>query len=83
MNKVENHKTIKEMLLECNQMFDLCSGRTVLAAANVESQTVTDDTADDIMERIVRSATQSPRERAEPRERRRSRANRKSRMLTY
>lgn len=53
-------------------------GRTALAAANEESQTVTDDTADEIMERIVRSATQSPRERAQPRERRRSRANRKS-----
>ncbi|KAL0985506.1 hypothetical protein UPYG_G00157750 [Umbra pygmaea] len=36
------------------------------------------DTADEIMERIVRSATQGPRARAEPRERKRSRANRKS-----
>ncbi|KAI7798416.1 putative FH1/FH2 domain-containing protein 3 [Triplophysa rosa] len=53
-------------------------GHTAWAAASEESQTVTDDTADDIMERIVRSATQSPRERAQPRERRRSRANRKS-----
>ncbi|XP_056597833.1 FH1/FH2 domain-containing protein 3 isoform X3 [Triplophysa dalaica] len=53
-------------------------GRTAWAPASEESQTVTDDTADDIMERIVRSATQSPRERAQPRERRRSRANRKS-----
>ncbi|XP_051727490.1 FH1/FH2 domain-containing protein 3 isoform X3 [Ctenopharyngodon idella] len=53
-------------------------GRTPLAAANEESQCVTDDAADEIMERIVRSATQSPRERAQPRERRRSRANRKS-----
>lgn len=64
-------------------MFDLCLGRTAWAPASEESQTVTDDTADDIMERIVRSATQSPRERAQPRERRRSRANRKSRMFTY
>ncbi|XP_010882934.2 FH1/FH2 domain-containing protein 3 [Esox lucius] len=36
------------------------------------------DTADEIMERIVRSATQGPRTRTEPRERKRSRANRKS-----
>ncbi|KAM6958894.1 LOW QUALITY PROTEIN: FH1/FH2 domain-containing protein 3-like [Aplochiton taeniatus] len=36
-----------------------------------------DDAADEIMERIVRSATQGPGSR-EPRERRRSRANRKS-----
>ncbi|XP_028453783.1 FH1/FH2 domain-containing protein 3 isoform X2 [Perca flavescens] len=34
--------------------------------------------ADEIMERIVRSATQGPGTRAQPRERRRSRANRKS-----
>ncbi|XP_067267424.1 FH1/FH2 domain-containing protein 3 isoform X2 [Chanodichthys erythropterus] len=53
-------------------------GRTPLAAANEESQCATDDAADEIMERIVRSATQCPRERAQPRERRRSRANRKS-----
>lgn len=38
----------------------------------------TDDTADEIMERIVRSATQGPSPRTLPRERRRSRANRKS-----
>uniref|UniRef100_A0AAQ5ZUF1 Formin homology 2 domain containing 3b n=1 Tax=Amphiprion ocellaris TaxID=80972 RepID=A0AAQ5ZUF1_AMPOC len=38
----------------------------------------TDDTADEIMERIVRSATQGPSQRAQPRERRRSRVNRKS-----
>ncbi|KAM7383968.1 hypothetical protein PAMA_011358 [Pampus argenteus] len=37
-----------------------------------------DDAADEIMERIVRSATQGPGARAQPRERRRSRANRKS-----
>jgi hypothetical protein len=37
------------------------------------------DAADEIMERIVRSATQGPRTRTEPRERKRSRANRKSR----
>ncbi|XP_032412292.1 FH1/FH2 domain-containing protein 3 isoform X4 [Xiphophorus hellerii] len=38
----------------------------------------TDDTADEIMERIVRSATQGPGPRTLPRERRRSRLNRKS-----
>ncbi|XP_052390109.1 FH1/FH2 domain-containing protein 3 isoform X3 [Carassius gibelio] len=53
-------------------------GRSAWAAGTEESQCVTDDAADEIMERIVRSATQSPRERAQPRERRRSRANRKS-----
>ncbi|XP_034017447.1 FH1/FH2 domain-containing protein 3 isoform X2 [Thalassophryne amazonica] len=37
-----------------------------------------DEAADEIMERIVRSATQGPGPRAQPRERRRSRANRKS-----
>uniref|UniRef100_A0A7N6AWM8 Formin homology 2 domain containing 3a n=1 Tax=Anabas testudineus TaxID=64144 RepID=A0A7N6AWM8_ANATE len=37
-----------------------------------------DDAADEIMERIVRSATQGPGSRTQPRERRRSRANRKS-----
>uniref|UniRef100_A0A8C6SL10 Formin homology 2 domain containing 3a n=1 Tax=Neogobius melanostomus TaxID=47308 RepID=A0A8C6SL10_9GOBI len=37
-----------------------------------------EDAADEIMERIVRSATQGPSSRAQPRERRRSRANRKS-----
>ncbi|XP_067094215.1 FH1/FH2 domain-containing protein 3 [Osmerus mordax] len=36
------------------------------------------DTADEIMERIVRSATQGPSQRTQPRERKRSRANRKS-----
>uniref|UniRef100_A0A3P8V114 Formin homology 2 domain containing 3 n=1 Tax=Cynoglossus semilaevis TaxID=244447 RepID=A0A3P8V114_CYNSE len=38
----------------------------------------TEDTADEIMERIVRSATQGPSQRTQPRERRRSRVNRKS-----
>ncbi|XP_076826881.1 FH1/FH2 domain-containing protein 3 isoform X2 [Brachyhypopomus gauderio] len=37
-----------------------------------------EDTADEIMERIVKSATQGPSQRSQPRERRRSRANRKS-----
>uniref|UniRef100_A0A8D2ZDE0 Formin homology 2 domain containing 3b n=1 Tax=Scophthalmus maximus TaxID=52904 RepID=A0A8D2ZDE0_SCOMX len=39
---------------------------------------MTHDTADEIMERIVRSATQGPGQRTQPRERRRSRVNRKS-----
>ncbi|XP_016107744.1 FH1/FH2 domain-containing protein 3-like, partial [Sinocyclocheilus grahami] len=56
----------------------LSVGRTAWAAANEESQCATDDAADEIMERIVQSATQSPRERGQPRERRRSRVNRKS-----
>lgn len=43
----------------------------------------TDDTADEIMERIVRSATQGPSQRAQPRERRRSRVNRKSRKSDW
>ncbi|XP_029299442.1 FH1/FH2 domain-containing protein 3 isoform X2 [Cottoperca gobio] len=43
-----------------------------------ETQICGDDDADEIMERIVRSATQGPGTRAQPRERRRSRANRKS-----
>uniref|UniRef100_A0A671PMT3 Formin homology 2 domain containing 3a n=1 Tax=Sinocyclocheilus anshuiensis TaxID=1608454 RepID=A0A671PMT3_9TELE len=49
---------------------------------HTQSQCATDDAADEIMERIVQSATQSPRERAQPRERRRSRANRKSRTFS-
>ncbi|KAK6327983.1 hypothetical protein J4Q44_G00036290 [Coregonus suidteri] len=48
------------------------------AAVGVESQRSGDDEADEIMDRIVRSATQGPSQRAVPRERRRSRANRKS-----
>ncbi|XP_018556940.1 FH1/FH2 domain-containing protein 3 isoform X1 [Lates calcarifer] len=43
-----------------------------------DAQLCGDDAADEIMERIVRSATQGPGTRAQPRERRRSRANRKS-----
>ncbi|XP_035489238.2 FH1/FH2 domain-containing protein 3 isoform X2 [Scophthalmus maximus] len=43
-----------------------------------EAQICGDDAADEIMERIVRSATQGAGTRAQPRERRRSRANRKS-----
>ncbi|XP_038567625.1 FH1/FH2 domain-containing protein 3 isoform X4 [Micropterus salmoides] len=47
-------------------------------SANDDPVNCTDDTADEIMERIVRSATQGPGQRTQPRERRRSRANRKS-----
>uniref|UniRef100_A0A8C9WWT1 Formin homology 2 domain containing 3 n=1 Tax=Sander lucioperca TaxID=283035 RepID=A0A8C9WWT1_SANLU len=47
-------------------------------SASDDAVNCTDDTADEIMERIVRSATQGPSQRTQPRERRRSRANRKS-----
>ncbi|XP_072303757.1 FH1/FH2 domain-containing protein 3 isoform X2 [Eucyclogobius newberryi] len=55
-------------------------GRTVQAPTPpIEDVQITgEDDADEIMERIVRSATQGPSSRAQPRERRRSRANRKS-----
>uniref|UniRef100_A0A4W3JXW3 Formin homology 2 domain containing 3 n=1 Tax=Callorhinchus milii TaxID=7868 RepID=A0A4W3JXW3_CALMI len=45
---------------------------------NDDSPNATDDAADEIMDRIVKSATQVPNQRAVPRERKRSRANRKS-----
>ncbi|XP_062395767.1 FH1/FH2 domain-containing protein 3 [Sardina pilchardus] len=48
------------------------------SSANDDPTICTDDTADEIMERIVKSATQGPSQRTQPRERRRSRANRKS-----
>nr|XP_033786500.1 FH1/FH2 domain-containing protein 3 isoform X2 [Geotrypetes seraphini] len=47
-------------------------------AGNDESPNATDDAADEIMDLIVKSATQVPSQRAVPRERKRSRANRKS-----
>uniref|UniRef100_A0A8C2C2W0 Formin homology 2 domain containing 3b n=1 Tax=Cyprinus carpio TaxID=7962 RepID=A0A8C2C2W0_CYPCA len=50
----------------------------LLSAANEDTSNCTNDTADEIMERIVKSATQVPSQRTQPRERRRSRANRKS-----
>ncbi|KAM4725076.1 FH1/FH2 domain-containing protein 3 isoform 4-T4 [Anableps anableps] len=55
-------------------------GRTtqVWTSAVEDTQACGDDAADEIMERIVRSATQGPGTRTQPRERRRSRANRKS-----
>ncbi|XP_008285830.1 FH1/FH2 domain-containing protein 3 isoform X3 [Stegastes partitus] len=55
-------------------------GRTMQAwtPPTEDTQICGDDAADEIMERIVRSATQGPGTRAQPRERRRSRANRKS-----
>ncbi|NXD10542.1 FHOD3 protein, partial [Nothocercus nigrocapillus] len=51
-------------------------------AGNDDSPNATDDAADEIMDRIVKSATQVPSQRAVPRERKRSRANRKSREYT-
>ncbi|XP_047461196.1 FH1/FH2 domain-containing protein 3 isoform X5 [Mugil cephalus] len=55
-------------------------GRTMQAwtPAVEDAQICRDDAADEIMERIVRSATQGPGTRTQPRERRRSRVNRKS-----
>ncbi|XP_047455685.1 FH1/FH2 domain-containing protein 3 isoform X6 [Mugil cephalus] len=54
-------------------------GRTApWCSTNDDPVNCTDDTADEIMERIVRSATQGPSQRTQPRERRRSRVNRKS-----
>ncbi|XP_036000836.1 FH1/FH2 domain-containing protein 3 isoform X5 [Fundulus heteroclitus] len=55
-------------------------GRTMPAwtTAVEDTQPCGEDAADEIMERIVRSATQGPGTRTQPRERRRSRANRKS-----
>ncbi|XP_055081345.1 FH1/FH2 domain-containing protein 3 isoform X3 [Periophthalmus magnuspinnatus] len=55
-------------------------GRTIQARSPAieDTQVTGEDAADEIMERIVRSATQGPSARAQPRERRRSRANRKS-----
>ncbi|NWZ39852.1 FHOD3 protein, partial [Brachypodius atriceps] len=47
-------------------------------AGTDDSPNATDDAADEIMDRIVKSATQVPSQRAVPRERKRSRANRKS-----
>nr|XP_032630149.1 FH1/FH2 domain-containing protein 3 isoform X7 [Chelonoidis abingdonii] len=47
-------------------------------AAGDDSPNATDDAADEIMDRIVKSATQVPSQRVVPRERKRSRANRKS-----
>uniref|UniRef100_A0A8C1V061 Formin homology 2 domain containing 3a n=1 Tax=Cyprinus carpio TaxID=7962 RepID=A0A8C1V061_CYPCA len=75
------HEQMKAVLKSSLQREDRdrdSTSRSAWAAGSEESQCVTDDAADEIMERIVRSATQSPRERAQPRERRRSRANRKS-----
>ncbi|XP_071660499.1 FH1/FH2 domain-containing protein 3 isoform X9 [Patagioenas fasciata] len=51
-------------------------------AGNDDSPNATDDAADEIMDRIVKSATQVPSQRVVPRERKRSRANRKSSLKT-
>ncbi|XP_047011754.1 FH1/FH2 domain-containing protein 3 isoform X2 [Ictalurus punctatus] len=48
------------------------------SSASEDASNCMEDTADEIMERIVKSATQGPSQRSQPRERRRSRANRKS-----
>uniref|UniRef100_A0A673KU71 Formin homology 2 domain containing 3a n=1 Tax=Sinocyclocheilus rhinocerous TaxID=307959 RepID=A0A673KU71_9TELE len=74
------HEQMKAVLKSSLQRGDSDSTSTSTSTSTgmTESQCATDEAADDIMERIVRSATQSPRERAQPRERRRSRANRKS-----
>ncbi|XP_046702734.1 FH1/FH2 domain-containing protein 3 isoform X1 [Silurus meridionalis] len=48
------------------------------SSASEDTSNCMEDTADEIMERIVKSATQGPSQRSLPRERRRSRANRKS-----
>uniref|UniRef100_A0A3P9A672 Formin homology 2 domain containing 3a n=1 Tax=Esox lucius TaxID=8010 RepID=A0A3P9A672_ESOLU len=56
----------------------LQGGDREVSGTSSESTWSGDDEADEIMERIVRSATQGPSQRAVPRERRRSRANRKS-----
>ncbi|XP_062848425.1 FH1/FH2 domain-containing protein 3 isoform X1 [Trichomycterus rosablanca] len=48
------------------------------SSANEDTSNGLEDTADEIMERIVKSATQGPGQHNQPRERRRSRANRKS-----
>ncbi|XP_058264426.1 FH1/FH2 domain-containing protein 3 isoform X6 [Hemibagrus wyckioides] len=55
--------------------------RSYTAAIAANEDAMTDDPADEIMERIVRSATQNS-DRAQLRERRRSRANRKSMRRT-
>lgn len=70
-------------LYTCRLVFfthcDFPSGRVPpWCTTNDDPVNCTDDTADEIMERIVRSATQGPSPRTLPRERRRSRANRKS-----
>ncbi|XP_031801912.1 FH1/FH2 domain-containing protein 3 isoform X5 [Sarcophilus harrisii] len=54
-----------------------CTSSTWHASTD-DSPNVTDDAADEIMDRIVKSATQVPSQRVVPRERKRSRANRKS-----
>lgn len=49
--------------------------------SNDDLTNATDNAADEIMDRIVKSATQVPSQRAVPKERKRSRANRKSSKL--
>uniref|UniRef100_A0A8C6SB80 Formin homology 2 domain containing 3b n=1 Tax=Neogobius melanostomus TaxID=47308 RepID=A0A8C6SB80_9GOBI len=68
------HMNMSHLLILCRSL-----GRfPPWCATNEDPVKCTDDAADEIMERIVRSATQPPSPRTLPRERRRSRANRKS-----
>uniref|UniRef100_A0A672JYN3 FH1/FH2 domain-containing protein 3-like n=1 Tax=Sinocyclocheilus grahami TaxID=75366 RepID=A0A672JYN3_SINGR len=73
----ERNKTRGKMITDLSTQVRYAHLHTILI-----SQCATDDAADEIMERIVQSATQSPRERGQPRERRRSRVNRKSRTFS-
>ena len=60
-------------------LFDSSGSASSWTMGMDDSPNVTDDAADEIMDRIVKSATQVPSQRVVPRERKRSRANRKSR----
>uniref|UniRef100_A0A8C5JA00 Formin homology 2 domain containing 3 n=1 Tax=Junco hyemalis TaxID=40217 RepID=A0A8C5JA00_JUNHY len=70
------HENMKAVLKTCSPGGDSRIGSW--NAGNDDSPNATDDAADEIMDRIVKSATQVPSQRAVPRERKRSRANRKS-----
>ena len=73
-------KPITIQSLKCSflSLGSLVGRSSLWSSANDDPTICTDDPADEIMERIVKSATQVPSQRAQPRERRRSRANRKS-----
>uniref|UniRef100_A0A4W3KJK4 Formin homology 2 domain containing 3 n=1 Tax=Callorhinchus milii TaxID=7868 RepID=A0A4W3KJK4_CALMI len=75
---------VTELSLSVHKMFLLLWRSSRVGSwnpGNDDSPNATDDAADEIMDRIVKSATQVPNQRAVPRERKRSRANRKSRKL--
>ncbi|KAB0377855.1 hypothetical protein FD755_009433, partial [Muntiacus reevesi] len=59
-------------------LFDSSGSASSWTMGMDDSPNVTDDAADEIMDRIVKSATQVPSQRVVPWERKRSRANRKS-----